>query len=120
MTPIFDSNSELVAWSDGIHLFDIAMNWVAFEANGHIFSSKTGEWLGPIHNGSILDTKGKPVAWFSGSEPSGTLPSLKPLKPPKPLKPLRPLLPLKPLKPLQPLVPLGGWSPLGFAEWMSA
>jgi hypothetical protein len=54
MTPIFDSNSNLVVWFDGRHLFDSEINQIAFAASSHIFSAKTGNWLGPLHDGSLL------------------------------------------------------------------
>ncbi len=47
MTPLFDQNCDLAAWFEpGRHIFDPDMNWVAFEANGHIWSAATGNWLG--------------------------------------------------------------------------
>lgn len=108
MTPIFDSGTNLVAWFDGHHFFDLNQEWIAFVANGHVFSAARNTWLGPFHNGSFLDTNGRPVAWLQNTAPSGSLKPLKPLNPLKPLRPLRPLRPLQPLKPLQPLQPLGG------------
>lgn len=119
MKPVFDSNSNLVAWFDGHHFFDVDLNWVAFATSSHIFSALTNSWLGPFQNGTLLDTNGKPVGWLQGTTPSGTLKPLRPLQPFKPLTPLTPLRPLKPLKPLQPLQPLGGWSPLSFNQWLT-
>jgi len=118
MMPIFDREAGLVGWFDGYHLFDLNMNWVAFLDNGNLFSSNTLAWLGPFHQGSFLDTSGKPVGWLEGSNPTGTLKPLKPLEPLRPLKPLKPLKPFKPLKPLKPLQPLGGWSDLEWEDWI--
>lgn len=119
MTPVFDSDSDLVAWFDGHHFFDLDQNWIAFTTNGNIFSAKTNAWLGPLNGGSLLDTNGKPVAWLQGTTPSGMLKPLTPLNPIRPITPLRPLRPLQPLKPLHPLNPLGGWSYMKFAQWLA-
>ena len=119
MTPIFDSEANLVAWFDGHHFFDLNQEWIAFAANDHIYSASRNTWLGPFHNGSLLDTNGKPVAWLQNTAPSGSLKPMKPPNPLKPLRPLRPLRPLQPLKPLQPLQPLGGWSQMRFAQWLA-
>jgi len=118
MIPIFDRNTNLVAWFDGENIFDLRLNWVAFHSGGHFFSPFSLHWLGPFHDGSLLDQNGKPVAWLEGSSPIGTLRPLSPLSPLRPLQPLRPLTPLQPLRPLMPLVPLGGWSQLSWGEWL--
>jgi hypothetical protein len=120
MTPIFDSDAQLVGWFDGEHIFDTDQNWKAFVRNGHVFSAESLDWLGPVHDGSFLDTRGKPVGWLSGSSPSGTLTPLTPLRPLRPLTPLKPLRPLTPLKPLKPLTPLGGWSDSTWHAWLKA
>ena len=120
MTPIFDQNAQLSGWFDGENIFDLNLEWAAFLSSGHFFSSNSLSWLGPMHNGSLLDRNGKPVAWLEGVSPSGTLKPLTPLRPLKPLKPLRPMKPLNPLKPLKPLNPLGGWSTLAWNQWLNA
>ena len=120
MIPLFDSESELVGWFDGeLYVYDTDMNWVAFIAGDHAWSSETGEWLGPLHGLTFLDQAGKPVAWSTKQAPSGTLPPLRPLTPLMPLAPLTPLTPLTPLQPLQPLTPLGGWSDMTWQDWIS-
>lgn len=119
MTPVFDRHANLVAWFDGQHLFDLNLEWVAFAHNGHFFSSSTLGWLGPLHQGSLLETNGRPVAWLQDSRPISAVKPLRPLKPLKPLTPLRPLRPLTPLKPLAPLAPLGGWSSMDWDEWLN-
>jgi hypothetical protein len=116
--PIYDLRTTQVAWFDGENIFDLGLRWIAFHSNGHFFSSSTLAWLGPFHDGSLLDRNGRPVAWLAGSNPSGTLKPLTPLKPLKPLTPLRPLQPLKPLNPLNPLTPLGGWSGVQWQQWL--
>jgi 4-fold beta-flower domain-containing protein len=59
MTPIFDQDCDLVGWFDGEHVFDLDLEWVAFYRNGHLFSSSALSWLGPFHNGSLLDPEWK-------------------------------------------------------------
>lgn len=120
MTPVFDRNTNLVGWFDGPNVFDLNLNWVAFESSDHIFSSISLSWLGPLQNGSFQDQNGKTIAWLEGASPRGSLKPLVPLRPLKPLQPLRPLKPLNPLKPLTPLTPLGGWSHLSWKEWLCA
>lgn len=119
MTPVFDRHCSLVAWFDGQHIFDLNLNWIAFANGGNLFAASNSNWLGLLKDGSLIDRRGRPVAWVRGSSPGGTLKPLKPMKPLKPPKPLRPLLPLKPLKPLKPLTPLGGWSNLTWDDWHS-
>lgn len=118
MTPIFDRNSNMVAWFDGENVFDINQDWIAFHSNGHLFSSSSLAWLGALNSGGIQDQNGKAVAWLAGSRPSSSLRPLTPLRPLKPLQPLRPLRPLTPLKPLVQLAPLGGWSSLSWQQWL--
>jgi hypothetical protein len=119
LTPVFDSEANLVAWFDGANVFDLEMNWVAFHSSGHLFSPHSVTWLGPFSKGSFLDRSGKPVAWLGGSAPSSTLKPLTPLRPLKPLAPLKPLKPLTPLRPLKPLAPIGGWSPVPWNRWIN-
>lgn len=101
MTPIFDSNCDVIAWFDGKNFFDEDIEWVAFLQSGNCFSVENLDWLGALHEGSLLDTNGKPVGWLQGKSPSGTLPLL------------------KPLRPLRPLRPLGEWSNLSFNQWLN-
>jgi ribosomal protein S18 acetylase RimI-like enzyme len=117
MTPVFDANNRLVAFFDGSYVFDLDNDWIAFHDNGQIFASG-GAWLGPLHHGSFLDREGQPVAWLAGTKPT---PGLKPAAPSngrRPLLPKRPLRPRTPLPPPRPLPPGGGWSKLGWAQWM--
>ncbi|GAH33871.1 unnamed protein product, partial [marine sediment metagenome] len=49
MEPLFDKDCELVGWIDPMrHIFDTNMNWVAYISNGHVWSSETENWLGPV------------------------------------------------------------------------
>ena len=118
MIPIYDSSVRQVAWFDGENVFDLNLVWIAFHSKGHIFSSNTLKWLGPLDDGSFQDQGGKVVAWIAGSQPASSLRPLSPLRPLRPLTPLRPLNPLRPLQPLRPLNPLGGWSSLTWQSWL--
>ncbi len=95
------------------------MKWVAFIANGNVWSSQNMNWLGKINVLTCLDTNGRVVAWNPEVMIPSTLRPLKPLKPMKPLKPLKPMKPLKPLKPMKPLTPIRGWSALSFLDWIN-
>jgi len=118
MTPIFDRDSRLVGWFDGANVFDPLMDWVAFVNDANVFSSHTRDWLGPLNEGTFVDTTGKATFWLKGATPKGTLTPVAPVAPVRPLTPLKPLKPLQPLKPLKPLAPLGGWSAFDWNGWL--
>jgi hypothetical protein len=46
MTPIFDSNCDVIAWFDGKNFFDEDIAWVAFLQSGNCFSAENLDWLG--------------------------------------------------------------------------
>ena len=117
---MFDKSCQLILWLDEDYenLFDLNLNWIAFNDSGNVFSSRDLRWLGVLEGTTLLDTKGKPVFWSDPGEVASSLTPMKPLKPLMPLRPLRPLKPLNPLKPLRPLTPLGGWSSLSYKEWL--
>lgn len=119
LLPLFDKDSDLVAWIEpGKSIFDLEMNWVAYIANGNLWSAKTNKWLGPVSGLLCFDTKGKPVLWNPKEQIRAIPAPLRPLNPLRPLTPLKPLKPLKPLRPLRPLTPLGGWSALSYYSWV--
>lgn len=118
MMPIYDSNIEQVAWFDGKNVFDLGLNWIAFQCCGNIFSSDTLKWLGPLDNGSFQDQSGKVVAYLAGSQPSSLLRPLTPMRPLRPLDPHPPQAPLRSLPPLRPFSPLGGWSSSAWQRWL--
>ena len=117
MTPIFDANVRLVGFFDGTYLFDVANDWVAFHDRGHVFA-RGGRWLGALSDGSFLDFDGRPVAWLAGSRPTTGMKPAPPTNPKLPLHPKRPLRPRTPLPPPVPMLPGGGWSTLGWAQWI--
>lgn len=64
MFPLYDRDCDLVAWiKPNEHIFDTNMNWVGYIKSGHAWSSKTGNWLGPVNGLLCLNQQGKPVAW---------------------------------------------------------
>lgn len=120
MTPLFSPDCDLVGWKqDGNHIFDTDMNWVAYISNGHVWSAQSGNWLGPIHGGCVLDHAGKVVAWSSGQPVSGTMAPMRPMKAMRAMSPMRPMRPMMPMRPMRPMVPMGGWSSNSWASWIA-
>ena len=117
MTPLYDAHVRLVGFFDGIYLFDLDNQWVAFHDRGHVFAA-SGRWLGPLQAGTFLDLDGKAVAWLAGSRPTTGLKPTPPMNAKRPLPPKRPLRPRTPLPPSTPMQPGGGWSALSWAQWM--
>jgi hypothetical protein len=110
MTPLFDQDCELVAWLDEGYLLGPEGNWLAFLSDGSFWSAAIPtRWVGPLQAGCGFDRDGKPVVWQEGI---GWFGMQRPLTPAMPERPL-------PARPWPPRSPLGGWSPQGFAAWMS-
>lgn len=120
MTPIFDKNSDLVAWvsNNNKHIFDTSMNWIAFISSNNVFSEDSKIWLGPIIDGSILDRNGKVVAWIKDTNPKGTMRPMTPMQPMTPMRPMRPMHPMTPMRPMRKMTPIGGWSEYNFKQWL--
>lgn len=120
MFPLFDCNQELVAWiSPGKNIFDTDMNWVAYIHNGHIWSSGTGNWIGPITDSLVcLDTNGRVVAWNNPNKVEGIPKPPRPPRTPRSPRPPRPARPARPSRPARPPRPSRGWSSLSFDEWL--
>lgn len=118
MVPLFSPNCDLVGWLDpGRNVFDTGQNWVGFLANGQVWSSKTGNWLGAIDGSTIRDTQGKPVAWNPHHPVQGTAKPAVPGRAAKAAQPARPAKPATPARPAKPATPAGGWSSLSFNQW---
>ena len=118
MTPIFDADCRHIGWFDGTHVYDMSVDWIAYHSKGNVFTSlPSGDWLGPLHEGSFLDRRGRPVAWLQGTAPHGALMPSAPLRAMRPLRPKKPLRPRTPLFPTKPLTPSCGWSPVSWLEW---
>ena len=117
MTPIFDSDVRLVGFFDGAYLFDADNEWVAFHERGHVFA-RGGRWLGPLDEGTFQDPDGRAVAFLAGAQPATGRKPVRPMNPKLPLHPKRPLRPRTPLPPQYPMQPAGGWSKLGWAQWL--
>jgi len=117
MTPIFDATVRLVAFFDGTCLFDLDNEWIAFHDRGNLFA-RDGRWLGPLNDGTLQDHDGRAVAWLAGARPATGMKPAKPMNPKMPLHPKRPLRPRTPLPPPAPMQPGGGWSKVGWAQWL--
>lgn len=77
------------------------MQWIAYISFNHIWSSHSGNWLGPIKDLVCLDTSGKVFAWSNNAQVSGTV------------------RPARPTRPARPATPVGGWSIMSLHEWLN-
>lgn len=120
MEPLFDKDCELVGWIDPMrHIFDTDVNWVAYISNGHAWSSKTGNWLGPVLGLLCLDQAGKVVVWNPKEQVKGTARPARPARAARVARPARPAKPARPARPAIPATPTGGWSQGTFWAWLS-
>lgn len=119
LTPLFSQGCELVGWMQPQKfLFDADMGYVAFIANGHAWSARSGRWIGPVVASHVFDVEGRPVAWNPGAPLRGSGRPLRPVNVVRAVSPVRPAKPVAPLRPLTaPDLP-GGWSQFSFAEWL--
>lgn len=119
LTPLFSQGCELVGWMQPQKfLFDIDMGYVAFLANGHTWSARSGRWIGPVIGSHVFDIDGRPVAWNPGAPLRGSGRPLRPVNVVRAVSPVRPAKPIAPPRPLtSPDLP-GGWSQFSFAEWL--
>ena len=121
LTPLFSQHCDLVGWIQPRQfLFDADMNYVAFLANGHAWSARSGLWIGPVVGSHVFDTEGRPVAWNPGEPLRGFGKPLRPVNVVRAVSPVRPPRPILPPRPLTAPVLPGGWSPHNFAEWLVA
>jgi len=118
MTPIYEAHARQVAWFEGEDVFDLNLNWIAFHSSGHIFSSNTLKWLGPLTEGSFQDRTGKVVAWIAGLQPTSSPRAQVPLRPLRPPNPPRPPHLARALPPPRPPSPDGGWSGSTWEMWV--
>lgn len=119
LAALFDKDSDLVGWIEpNAHIFSTDMEWVAFVSNGHAWSAKSGDWLGPVKGLLCLDHSGRPVAWNPKEAVVGTSSPARPARAAKAAKPARPARPAKPARPARPATPSGGWAPASFFAWV--
>ena len=120
MTPLFNSQTQLVGWlaDNKKYIFDTNLNWVAFIDNNNIWTTKNKNWVGVLYGNNIRDTFGNTAFWNPDTPIENSLKPLNPLKPLTPLSPLKPLKPLNPLRPLKPLTPIGGWSIMTWEQFI--
>lgn len=118
--PLFDRECTLVAWIDpNRHIFNTDMQWIAYISSNHVWSSDTGNWLGPVRNTVCYDTNGKVFAWSTSSEILGMAHPARPARAARAARPARPAKPARPARPARPATPAGGWSPFSLHEWLS-
>ncbi|WP_442578343.1 4-fold beta flower protein [Mesorhizobium sp. ASY16-5R] len=119
LTPLFSYGCELVGWMlPQKFLFDAEMAYVAFITNGHAWSARSGQWIGPVVGSHVFDVDGRPVAWNPAAPLRGFGRPLRPVNVVRAVSPVRPARPVSPLRPLTaPDLP-GGWSQFSYAEWL--
>jgi hypothetical protein len=121
MLPLFSPGCALVAWlQPGRFVFHADTSYAAFIANGHCWAGHSGLWLGPVVDGHLHDIDGRPVAWSPSAPLSGIARPLRPVNVVRAVRPVRPVRPVDPAPPFSAPMPPGGWSALGFAEWLVA
>jgi hypothetical protein len=121
LTPLFSRHCDLAGWMQPRQfLFDADMTYVAFLANGHAWSARSGLWIGPVIGTHVFDMEGRPVAWNPGEPLRGFGKPLRPVNVVRAVSPVRPTRPILPPRPLTAPVLPGGWSPLTFAKWLVA
>lgn len=119
LTPLFSQGCDLVGWMQPQKfLFDADMGYVAFIANGHAWSARSGRWIGPVIGSHVFDIEGRPVAWNPGAPLRGFGRPLRPVNVVRAVSPVRPAKPVAPLRPLKAPDMPGGWSQFSFAEWL--
>jgi hypothetical protein len=117
---LFDKDCGLVGWiSPDQHIFDTSMNWVAYQSGNHAWSSKTGNWLGPVIGLMCLDQSGCPVAWNPKGAVAGSGVPAHPARAARAARPARPALPARPARPSRPATPSGGWPKYSFSNWLA-
>jgi hypothetical protein len=119
LSPLYSPDCQLVGWlQPGKFLFDADMFYVAFITNGHLWSARSGRWIGPVIGAHVYDMDGRPVAW-NPSEPLRTFGRpLRPMNVVRAVSPVRPQRPMPPQTPLSAPGVLGGWSAFSFQEWL--
>lgn len=120
MEALYSPKCDLVGWlQPGKAIFDPDMKYVAFIANEHAWSAKTGNWLGPSDHTNFLDRSGKPVTFGARYTPKGRMAPMIPMRAMKPMVPMKPMKPMKPMRPMKPMTPMNGWSQMSFEEWIN-
>jgi len=75
--------------------------------------------LGPVINGTFLDTEGRVILWNPESPIESISRPIAPHTPHIPYAPHRPYRPHTPFRPHKPGTPINGWSKLAFSHWIS-
>ncbi len=121
LKPLFSPACDLVGWIQPRRfVFDADIAYVAFIANGHAWSARTGIWIGPAAGSHIFDIDGRPVAWSPGEVLRGQARPLRPVNVVRAVSPVRPAKPLASATPVGAPRAQGGWSRHSFREWLVA
>jgi hypothetical protein len=108
MYPLFDQTCNLKGWlKPNEHIFDENMNWIAYISNNRVWSSDSGNWIGPNNGLLCLDTSGRAILWNLQGEIYSTS------------RPSRPSRASRASRPTRPSRPSGVWSNLSFEEWLA-
>ncbi len=119
LKPLFDRHIQHVGWLyQGKYLYDTYMKWLAYVADGHAWSARTGSWCGPVNGTECIDQKGKVVAWNSPKDVAGSSLPARPPRAARAPRPRRVSRPPRPTRPAQPTYPANGWSNLSFMAWL--
>ncbi len=116
MDAIYDCEGEVVGWREGVNIYDLDGQPLAFIDEEAVHSFDDGHVLGWLVAHNYRDLDGDVIAFEEGAEGG----PLKPLRQLRPLEPLRELLPLRPLMDLKPLRPLWSfeWSQHDWTTWI--
>ena len=107
--PLFDKDCNLIAWLDpSKNIFDTDMQWIAYISSNHIWSSYSGNWLGPIEGTVCYDTNGKVFAWSNNGSLHGKARPARPARAARHARPARPARSARPARPARPATPAGG------------
>ncbi len=117
--PLFDKKCNLVAWIEpDKHIFNTEFKWVAYISEGHAWSCKNGNWLGPVYGLMCLNKAGKPIVWNPDSPIYGTPRPSRPTRTARPARYTRSPRPTLPSRPARPAMPTGGWARESVSAWL--
>ena len=109
---LYDLNTDLRAWWIGDHIWSLDLEWLAFVYDKNVFTAQVNTtWLGPAHDGLLMDHSGHVVLWGEHARVQGDISPYKPPPAPRPPRPERPPRPNLPPRPYKPPRPSDGWSP---------
>lgn len=120
LLPLYDRECNHIGWLlPERYIFDENMEWMAYLSHGHVWSSSSGNWMGPVNGAVCLDRDGKVIAWGPDSRISGMPKPARPARAARVARPARPARPSRPARPARPATPSSGWSDLSICEWIN-